>query len=77
MLAPSMHDFHLLAGTAAVDTGLATPATADFDGNARPQGAAFDIGAYERVHRRTAYVTATSSSSELFGRRRPSVLPAK
>jgi hypothetical protein len=48
LLAPSMHDFHLQMGSAAVDNGIATPAAVDIDGNPRPQGAAFDIGAYER-----------------------------
>jgi hypothetical protein len=41
------HDFHLGAGSAAVDHGIATSAITDFDGNARPQGSAFDVGAYE------------------------------
>jgi hypothetical protein len=40
-------DFHLLSGSAAVDAGKATSATTDIDGNPRPQGTAFDIGAYE------------------------------
>jgi hypothetical protein len=41
-------DFHLLAGSPAVDAG--TPGDAppsDLDGNPRPIGAAFDLGAYE------------------------------
>jgi len=40
-------DFHLTAGSPAVDHGIPTAATTDYDGNPRPQGAAFDIGAYE------------------------------
>jgi hypothetical protein len=40
-------DFHLTAGSPAVDHGKATAAATDADGNPRPQGAAFDIGAYE------------------------------
>jgi hypothetical protein len=40
-------DFHLTAASPAVDHGKATAATTDLDGNARPQGSAFDIGAYE------------------------------
>lgn len=31
----------------AIDAGIPTPATIDFEGHARPQGAAMDIGAYE------------------------------
>ncbi|GAA4047975.1 hypothetical protein GCM10022409_37890 [Hymenobacter glaciei] len=41
-------DFHLLAGSPAIDAGTATSAPAtDFDGRARPQGAGYDIGAFE------------------------------
>jgi hypothetical protein len=42
-------DFHLLPASAAIDHGTATAAATDFDGNPRPQGGAFDIGAYEAV----------------------------
>jgi len=49
LVAPSAHDFRLQAGSAAIDHGIATSATTDFDGNPRPAGAAFDIGAYERA----------------------------
>ena len=56
--APSLGDFHLLAGSPAIDAGSAVGAPAsDFDGNARPQDgngdgiAAYDIGAYERAGR--------------------------
>lgn len=43
------HDLHLAPGSAAVDKGKSTAATTDTDGNPRPQGTAFDIGAYERL----------------------------
>jgi hypothetical protein len=42
-------DFHLTAGSAAIDRGKVTAAATDIDGNPRPQGSAFDIGAYELV----------------------------
>lgn len=42
-------DLHLRAGAAAIDAGSATLAPAlDVEGRGRPQGAGFDIGAYER-----------------------------
>jgi hypothetical protein len=41
------HDFHLTSASPAVDAGKATAATSDFDGRSRPQGTAFDVGAYE------------------------------
>jgi hypothetical protein len=49
LVAPAMFDFHLQAGSPAIGAGVATPATTDFDGNPRPQGAPPDIGAYQHV----------------------------
>jgi parallel beta helix pectate lyase-like protein len=41
-------DFHLRAGSPAIDAGLARPGVAtDFAGTERPRGAAWDIGAFE------------------------------
>ncbi|MCP4543981.1 MAG: tandem-95 repeat protein [Chloroflexi bacterium] len=41
-------DYHLIPWlSAATDTGINAGVTDDFDGNARPQGAGFDIGAFE------------------------------
>jgi hypothetical protein len=41
-------DLHLCEGSIALDNGTAQGApVADFDGNARPQGAGYDIGCYE------------------------------
>ncbi|TAL59507.1 MAG: LamG domain-containing protein, partial [Bacteroidetes bacterium] len=50
-VSPSTHDFHLQAGSPAIDAGLSTAptVTTDFDGVTRPQGLAYDIGAYEYV----------------------------
>ena len=44
-------DFTLQAGSAALEAGtsLASVFTTDFAGNTRPHGAAWDIGAYERI----------------------------
>jgi hypothetical protein len=41
-------DYHLQAGSAAIDTGLIQPSNrVDFDGRSRPQGICIEIGAYE------------------------------
>jgi len=56
---PSGADFHLQAGSPAIDQGASTDAPSDdYEGNQRPQGAGYDIGAYE-------YTEATSSQSPL------------
>ena len=40
-------DYHVQAGSPAIDSGASVSVATDFDGNPRPMGAAFDIGAYE------------------------------
>jgi hypothetical protein len=48
MANPGAGDFRLTAGSAAIDAGVTLSETSrDPDGVARPQGAAYDIGAYE------------------------------
>jgi len=50
-------DFHLQPDSPAIDTGTTiSEVTHDFEGNSRPQGAGYDIGAYE-------YTTGVSPSS--------------
>jgi Right handed beta helix region len=45
---PSAHNFSLQAGSSAIDRGVAISAVPnDFGGMPRPQGAGYDIGAYE------------------------------
>ncbi|MCP4217192.1 MAG: hypothetical protein GY765_21285 [bacterium] len=53
-------DFHLQVGSPAIDNGTATgvPAT-DYEGNSRPQGSGYDIGAYEYTSN-TDTVTVTA-----------------
>jgi parallel beta-helix repeat protein len=51
---PGSFDYHLLAGSPAIDSGVTglvstSAPTTDLDGNARPQGAGYDLGAYEVV----------------------------
>jgi hypothetical protein len=43
-------DYHLGSGSPAIDAGLTIPwLTVDLEGNPRPQGAKYDIGAFEEV----------------------------
>jgi len=44
---PFHDDYHLQAGSAAIDHGIDAGVYTDLDGNPRPIGAGFDIGAYE------------------------------
>ena len=47
---PSGGDYHLQATSLAIDAGTTlAQVTTDLDGNSRPQGTAYDIGAYEFV----------------------------
>ena len=47
--APETQDYHLTAGSAALDAAVSTPLTDDLDGQARPHYSAPDIGADEFV----------------------------
>jgi len=44
---PAGYDFHLKSTSPAIDKGLDIGLTIDFEGNPRPQGTGFDIGAFE------------------------------
>ena len=47
-LDPNTWNYHLRSTSPAIDTGVSTAAPAkDLDGNSRPQGSAYDMGAYE------------------------------
>jgi hypothetical protein len=46
---PASDDYHLLPGSPAIDTGLNLGVTSDLDGDLRPQGGGYDIGADEFV----------------------------
>ena len=44
----SLGDFHVLGGSIAIDNGSSVAApSVDYDGTSRPQGAGWDIGAFE------------------------------
>jgi hypothetical protein len=44
---PLHDDYHLLLGSPAIDHGIDAGVYTDLDGNPRPIGSGFDIGAYE------------------------------
>lgn len=44
---PAAGDYHLAAGSPAIDAGTNVGVTLDLDGIARPQGKGYDLGAYE------------------------------
>jgi len=51
----AVDDYHLGAGSAAIDTGTDVGVTTDVDGDVRPHGNGFDIG-YDESTRWTIYV---------------------
>ena len=70
-VAPDQMNLHLLQTASAVDRGTATGAPSqDYDGNLRPDGAGYDIGAFEfqkGVHvGRNRQTTGVPESAELF-----------
>jgi len=46
-VAPAKDDYHIGPGSAAIDAGVRTDVTTDIDGDPRPGGAGYDIGADE------------------------------
>ncbi len=60
-------DFHLQSGSPAIDAGVTlSDVTDDYEGNSRPQGSGYDIGAYEYIGvsgPKTYYVSVTGSDS--------------
>jgi parallel beta-helix repeat protein len=60
---PTGNDYHLSAASPAIDAGTATDAPAtDLDGNLRPSGTGYDIGAYELQQAAGTIPTVTSWS---------------
>lgn len=65
-LSLSSPDFHLQPGSPAIGAGVTIAGLAtDFDGIPRPQGSAFDIGAYQYVTASSATMTLSAVSASL------------
>src|SRR6185295_18632447 len=63
-LATGGGDYHLAAGSVAIDAGTSSGAPkTDLDGHARPQGAGYDIGAYEYASTTSATPAPTTSGT--------------
>jgi parallel beta-helix repeat protein len=63
-------DYHLKAGSPALDAGTSLaspnqPPAEDLEGNARPQGVAFDVGAYELVAPSQNTINGTASNDAI------------
>jgi hypothetical protein len=58
-VSPAANDYHITAGSAAIDAGTDVGVDVDFDEEPRPQGEGFDIGADELAQEPTA-ITQTS-----------------
>ncbi|MBI5568238.1 MAG: hypothetical protein HY870_25315, partial [Chloroflexi bacterium] len=59
---PAHDGYHLAFGSAAIDHGIDVGVYTDLDGNLRPHGAGFDIGAYEFMGD-TRYVATTGDDA--------------
>ena len=69
---PEGNDFHLQAGSPAIDAGVAIPEVrTDFDGVPRPQGKAYDRGAYEYSEDSFVVTTGSHVSSIYAGQTHP------
>jgi hypothetical protein len=60
-VAPASYDYHLQSASSAVDAGASVSVASDFDGNPRPLGPAFDLGAYEYTGSTSAAPAAPSA----------------
>lgn len=61
-------DWHLTAGSAAIDRGVTLPAVPkDYDGRTRPRGAAYDLGAFEYETRTPVLRSVTNGASWVEG----------
>ena len=63
---PASPNFQLNQGSPVIDRGLPQPLTIDFAGSPRPQGAGYDIGAYEGTGQSNAAAPSPPSGLKVF-----------
>lgn len=66
-LNPAADDYHLTPGSMAVDNGIDAGVYTDLDGEPRPQGSGYDIGAYELDDSIPLVVVTSSSNPAMLG----------
>lgn len=65
---PAVGNFHLQEDSPAIDSGSSVDApSVDYDGNLRPQGAGYDIGAYEADYNEGIYEECTGEVNVVAG----------
>jgi len=67
-VSPGSNDYHLKAGSPAINAGTTISSiTDDHDGNARPQGSAYDMGCYESGGGSALSITTSSLPADTVG----------
>jgi fibronectin-binding autotransporter adhesin len=74
---PADHDYHIQSGSPAIDSGVDAGLTTDLDGDPRPQGEGFDIGADELPESPPSETPTTTPSPPPSSTPEPSATPTQ